>query len=198
MKPNINILLIALLSSTVFLCGTPVSLAAPTDSKTAGDDAGLFSADFNKEQTEITSDSLTLKAKKRLFVYTGNVHVTQGDLTITSDLLEGAYDINNKIQKLVAKKNVKITKGEGIKANSEKAVYVNKTETLELTENPSIDQDGSLLTADLIRIFLKEDRSEAEGTVRVRLKDSTDPQTKQEKAPGKEKKKDKKAEKELS
>ena len=160
----------------MYLAG--IAFAAPQDAGQAveaGEEAseeskGLFGdTDFNEGETEITSDSLMLKAEEQLFVYSGNVQVKQGDLTITAERLEGRYDDNNKIDTLVAKKNVVIIKGERIRANSEKAIYRSQDETVELTENPSIDQDGSVLTADLIRIFLKEDRSEAEGTVRVKM-----------------------------
>ena len=129
----------------------------------------LMEGDFGKEPTYIKSDSLTLKSEERVFVYTGNVEVKQGDMTLTSDNLEGTYDKDNKIEKLTAFSNVVIIKGEDMRATSEKAIYEAKSETVVLTENPELQQNGSVLTADLIRIFLKENRSAAEGSVRVKL-----------------------------
>lgn len=124
---------------------------------------------FDKLPTYIKSDTLTLKSEEKLFVYSGNVEVLQGDMTLTSDILEGTYDENNKIQQLVARQNVVIIKGDGIRAHGERATYEAATETVLLTENPELQQNGSVLTADLIKIFLKENRSAAEGSVRVKL-----------------------------
>ena len=70
---------------------------------------------------------------------------------------KGNYYIGpkNEIEELLATGNVTITKGEGIKARSEKAVYDKKTETLTLTNNPELTQDGSALLADKIVIYLQ-------------------------------------------
>jgi lipopolysaccharide export system protein LptA len=119
--------------------------------------------------TYIKSDTLTLKSEERVFQYSGNVEVKQGDFTLTSDILDGKYDANNKIQELVARQNVVIIKGENIRGHGERATYDAATETVVITENPELQQNDSVLTADLIRIFLKENRSTAEGAVRVKL-----------------------------
>lgn len=129
----------------------------------------ILEGDFNSGPTYIKSDTLSLKSVQRQFVYNGNVEVKQGDMTLTSDTLEGSYDKDNKIEKLTALKNVVIIKGEEMRATSEKAVYEAKSETVVLTDNPELQQNGSVLTADLIRIFLKENTSTAEGAVRVKL-----------------------------
>ncbi|MDZ4785225.1 MAG: lipopolysaccharide transport periplasmic protein LptA [bacterium] len=119
--------------------------------------------------TTITSDSMTLKNKENRFVYTGNVVLDKGDLKMTSDRLEGKYNEGQGIEDLEALDNVVITKGAEIKARSNKAVYDQKTETLVLTDNPEVTQNQSILNADLVRIFLQENRSTAEGNVRVKL-----------------------------
>jgi len=141
---------------------------------------GMLDADFNKEPTFIKSTSLLLKSGERVFEYTGSVEVIQGDMTLTCDALEGFYDEHNQIDQLIAKSNVVITKGENIRATSERAHYERATETITLTESPELQQTDSVLTADLIRIYLQEDRSVAEGQVRVKLVNKED---------GKEKKK---------
>ena len=129
--------------------------------------------DVNSEPTYIKSDTLTLRSGERVFVYSGNVEVKQGDMTLTSKELEGSYDENNKIQKLIAKTDVLILKGETIRATGQHAVYTAGKETLVLTENPELTQEGSVLTADSITIFLNEDRSVAEGEVRVKVVNSS-------------------------
>jgi lipopolysaccharide transport protein LptA len=92
-------------------------------------------------------------------------------MTITSDTLEGNYDQQNKIQKLTAKTNVLILKGDAIRGTSELAVYQAAQDVVTLTENPELSQNGSVLTADAIKIFLKDNRSEASGQVRVKMID---------------------------
>ena len=134
-------------------------------------DKGLtqISPDFENLPTFISSNSLTLNSKVREFEYTGKVEVKHGDMTITSDTLVGQYDENNQILNLIAKVNVVILKGENIRGTGQKAVYDKKSDTVTLTESPQIEQNGSVLTADLIRVFLKDDRSVAEGDVRVKV-----------------------------
>lgn len=138
--------------------------------KSGGDGADfLGSEEFGKLPTYIKSNSLSLKQKERVFVYSGSVEVRQGDMILTADTLEGRYNERNEVQELVASSNVVILKGENIRANGNRAVYKQATETVTLTENPELQQEGSVLTADSITIFLQENRSSAEGNVRVKL-----------------------------
>lgn len=122
--------------------------------------------DFGKLPTNITSDTLTLNAKNRIFVYKGNVVVTQGDMTLTSKIIEGNYNEQNQIQKIVAKGDVVITK-QDIKATSQLATYDAVSAIVTLTDNPQLQQGESVLIADRIKVFLNENRSNAEGNVRV-------------------------------
>jgi len=130
---------------------------------------GLADVDLQDGPTFISSDSLTLKAQEQFFSYKGNVEVIQADMNLKSDILDGRYGENNQIKELTARGNVIIVKGKEIRARSEKASYDAETQTLILSENPELEQNGSVLTADIIRIFLEEDRSVAEGEVRVKL-----------------------------
>jgi len=137
-----------------------------------------LSPDFESLPTFITSDTLLLKSDQRIFTYSGNVIVKHGDMTLASDLLEGSYDDQNQVKQLLAKSNVVITKGADIRATSQQAVYDKATETVTLTDNPALTQKGSTLEADIVRVFLKENRSTAEGSVRVKLinaQDGTNP-----------------------
>lgn len=129
------------------------------------------SPDFGKLPTYIKADSLTLNQEKRTFMYSGNVEVKQGDMTITANTLEGNYSEGNKIQQLTAKTNVLITKGQDIRGTCELAVYEAAKETVTLTQNPELTQNGSVLTGDNIIIHLRENRSEATGQVRVKMID---------------------------
>ena len=149
------------------------ALASPTTKAENPLDIPL-NQQMSDEPTYIRSDSLSLKSKDRVFVYTGNVNVTQGDMTLISDLVEGKYTEQNKIEQLVAKNNVTITRGEELKARGEQALYNAVAGTVTLTENPEVEQNGSILTADKITIYLADNRSVAEGDVRVKLMKTDD------------------------
>lgn len=122
--------------------------------------------EFGKLPTHITSDTLTLNSKTRVFVYKGNVVVTQGDMTLTSKEIEGTYSEKNEIQKIIAKGDVKITK-QDIISTSQRATYDAINSVIVLTENPQLQQGESVLIADRIKVFLNDNRSLAEGNVRV-------------------------------
>jgi lipopolysaccharide transport protein LptA len=124
--------------------------------------------DFKNEPTFIKSDSLSLQSEQRIFTYTGNVEVKHGDITMTCKILEGTYDEKNRIEEIVAKEEVLVTRGT-TKARGGRAVYTTDSETIVLTENPELEDEGSVLTADRVIIYLAEDRSSAEGQVRVKL-----------------------------
>ena len=160
-----------LLTAACLVLFTTTPLAATAAPKELG--LGTKNEDFSKLPTFISSDTLSLNSKDRTFVYSGNVTVTQGDMTLTAQEMEGNYTEENRIQVITAKNQVTIVKGPGIRATGERAVYTADKGLLVLSENPAVDQQGSTLTADVIKIFLNENRSVAEGQVRVKLKEKT-------------------------
>lgn len=153
---------------------TPAPSAATPEKST--DALNLASPDFDisKEPTNISADSLTLLNEKRTFTYQGKVVVTQGDMTLTADFLDGNYSEKNEIQKITARQNVVITKGPEMRANGQRAEYDAVSRTIVLTETPGVEQNGSMLTADIIKIFIDENRSVAEGNVKVTMKNAGD------------------------
>jgi lipopolysaccharide transport protein LptA len=155
----------------------PKTLAATaTASPSSSSPIGLTGEEFDlsKGPTNISADTLTIFSDKRTFTYKGKVVVVQGDMTLTSDILDGNYSEKNEIEMIIARSNVTITKGPDIKAGSQKAEYNAKLRTIILTEAPHIDQKGSVLTADLIKVFVDENRSVAEGNVKVSLTSTDD------------------------
>lgn len=145
----------------------------PTGSMSNLMDSKAFDDSFGKLPTNITSDSLSFNAKDRVFAYTGNVQVTQGDMRLTSKTLEGTYSEKNELLKLVAKGDVFIAK-QDIQATGQIAAYDAVAAIVTLTENPQLQQKESILRADKIKIFLNENRSQAEGDVRVTFVNSKD------------------------
>ena len=136
-------------------------------------DQKLNDDSFNKAPTNIKSDSLSINAKDRIFVYKGHVEVTQADMTLLAKTIEGLYGEDNQIKKLVAKGDVIITK-QDIKATAQQAIYDAPSAIVTLTDNPQLQQKESILIADRIKVFLNENRSQAEGSVRVTVVNSKD------------------------
>lgn len=168
-------LLHKILTLTLWACAVPSVVFSETSSK--GSSLGSLGSnsllgesmnnkDFGKLPTHITSDTLTLNSKTRVFVYKGNVVVTQGDMTLTSKEITGNYNEQNQIQKVIATGDVVITK-QDIKATSQRATYDAVSSVIVLTDNPQMQQNESVLIADRIKVLLNENRSLAEGNVRV-------------------------------
>ncbi|MEY4669525.1 MAG: lipopolysaccharide transport periplasmic protein LptA [Pseudomonadota bacterium] len=145
----------------------------PTGSMTNLMDSQAFDDSFGKLPTNITSDSLSFNAKDRVFAYSGNVQVTQGDMRLTSKTLEGTYSEKNELLKLIAKGDVFISK-QDIQATGQTASYDAVASIVTLSDNPQLQQKESILRADKIKIFLNENRSQAEGDVRVTFVNSKD------------------------
>ena len=148
---------------------SPAPAAKQPSPKTNASVDPLSSPDFNKQPTFVKADSLTLKATERYFLYSGNVEVKHGDMTMTSATLDGTYDQNNKILRMDARTNVVVIKGENIRVTGNHAHYEAATDSVTIDESPELTQNESVLTADTITIHLKENRSEASGQVRVKM-----------------------------
>ncbi len=132
------------------------------------------SSSETKSPLNIKSDTLDLNSKERLFVYKGNVELTRDDMKVTSKRLEGRYDSENRMETVLCIGDVVITKGPSIKATSNRALYKVASSIVELTEGPELYRDGNVLVADKVTIFLNEERSEAEGNVRVKVTKTND------------------------
>ena len=92
-----------------------------------------------------------------------------GDVTINAQEMVGNYGADDKIERIVAKKNVTIVKAPDMRATSQAAVYQAKTGSVTLTENPHLFQGGNDLAADKITIDLNTNKSSAEGQVRMKV-----------------------------
>lgn len=134
--------------------------------------SGLKSAlnsSSNNEPVLIKSDTLNLDSKERIFTYRGNVHVVKGDLDITSDILVGKYSEKQELENILCRGNVVITRGPEMRATSNRAFYNVKAAKIDMTEEPELNRGGNVLAADKIIIYVDEDKSEAEGNVRVKV-----------------------------
>ena len=140
------------------------------------EDVAISTSEAKNENapTYISAAALIVNNQSRTFRYIGDVNVKRGELNITSKTLDGSYDEKNEIKELIAKGDVYITSSGGITASSQQATYDAKSEIMTLTISPELQQNGSILTADVIRLYVNENRSEADGEVRVRMPEGND------------------------
>jgi lipopolysaccharide transport protein LptA len=117
----------------------------------------------------IKSKTLTLDAKKRVFTYRDNVEIVRDDLNITANTVVGNYDENDEIKLITCEGNVVITRGPELRATSNRASYDVPRGVITMTEGPELTDKGNVLNADKVTIYVNEDRSEAEGNVRVKV-----------------------------
>lgn len=147
-----------------------ISLSVVYAQDKKGDLKSSLKSDANsKEPVLIKSDTLNLDSKERVFTYRGNVHVVKGDIEITSDILVGRYSETQDLENILCRGNVVVTRGPEMRATSNRAFYNVKSGKIELTEEPELNRGGNVLAADKIIVFVEEDRSEAEGNVRVKV-----------------------------
>jgi lipopolysaccharide transport protein LptA len=121
----------------------------------------------------VTSDSMLVKKKVSIVEFKGNVIVTRDDYIIHADNItmfftqetEKKTKKKNKIEKIVAKGNVKFFSGNR-KAYAGKAVYTYQNEVLVLTENnPKVITDGNSVTGKKITLYQKDGKVTIEGGV---------------------------------
>lgn len=164
----------------LFLLGLPAFECFAEKAKTSERDKsfmlGSFRSDKDKNEDQtifIRSDSLNVDAKKRVFSYKGNVEVIRGDVQITAQAVRGSYNAKNEMQEIFCEDSVVITRGSGERASANRAIYDVPGEIIRLTEDPELYKDGSILSADIVKVYTNEDRSEAEGNVRVKVLNSS-------------------------
>ena len=134
----------------------------------------------NKEQIEITADSLDVDNRNRTFVFKGNVKVVQGQTEITSRQLKVWYNENSesgakspggnsRIRDIEATGNVVIL-FDGRTAKADKAVYSTADETLTLLgENPTIVDGKNSIRGTKITLYRAKDRIKVEGSSKGRV-----------------------------
>ncbi len=132
-----------------------------------------------KEQTTITSQTMTVQGKSRQTIFEGMVVLTKGDFVIRSGHMvvtfkkgvqdgrrQGEAGASGQVDHIEASGKVVIEKSDG-KATCGRALYYKDEEKLVLTESPVAWQGGTKIEGSQMTMFLKEDRSIVEGGSRV-------------------------------
>jgi lipopolysaccharide export system protein LptA len=122
----------------------------------------------------IKSNSMEVDNKKRVVTFTGNVDARRGDLIINCEKMFAYYSGTMtedpsqkgdlKIEKIVAKGGVRISRPTGGLATAQEAVYYQQDEKVILTGNPTVKQGEDVVEGSTITLYLKEDRSIVEGS----------------------------------
>jgi len=137
-----------------------------------------------KEPIFITSDSLEYDYKMNVVVYHGDVHATQGPVTLRSDTLtitlektdqDGSSDApkgdppkadppksNPRLREIIAAGHVRMDDGTRT-ATGGRAVFEQSERTVVLTENPVLHEGSNEVVGDRVVVYLDENRSIVEG-----------------------------------
>ncbi len=128
-----------------------------------------------KEQTTITSQTMTVQGKSRQTTFEGTVVLTKRDFVMRADRMVVTFKKGAKtgqqsqdegtagqVDLIEASGSVVIEKSDG-KATCGRALYDKDEEKLVLTESPMAWQGGTKVKGARMTMFLKDERSVVEG-----------------------------------
>ncbi len=141
----------------------------------------LADSSSKKGPMVITSKTLELDDELKTVTFTGSVNAKNADFLIKCNKMVIYYhktqsgskntpETGNKIDRIVAIDNVRITRTQGGEATAQKAVYYQKDDKIVLTGKPVIKQGKSFVEGDRITLYLKENRSIVESNHQKRVK----------------------------
>lgn len=148
----------------------PPALAEPADAALAPAETapesvfGDFSLEGRDQPIAVRSDKLEFSYRDRLLTYTGDVVVTQGDLTLRADTLqvtigeEGA----DRLETITALGAVQVSQGNRT-ASGGRGVFDQRTRTIELSENAVLTEGPNKITGERVTVYLDEQRSVVDG-----------------------------------
>lgn len=132
----------------LILCWAPVSYAATELPESAP-----------KGPIDITADRLDVDEQSGTAVFTGQVVVTQGDMTVYADKLIVRRDQKTEqVEKIEASGGVRVVQQDRI-ATAQQAVFFQLEEKLILNGDAKIRQGQNMVSGEEIVFFLKDNRS---------------------------------------
>ncbi|MBI9111672.1 LptA/OstA family protein [Maridesulfovibrio ferrireducens] len=119
---------------------------------------------------KITSKKMTFSENKNQITFSGNVKVVRLDVTLTSDTLtaflkaggDSLKDTQDKIKEIVAKGRVKVNMNNR-KGSCEKLTFVVVDSIILMEGNAKLQDGPNLVQGNLIKFYLKDNRSEVVG-----------------------------------
>ena len=147
---------------------------SPTSQDSTATLADSLSLTSRKDPIHIRSHDLEFFYEEKRIQYRGNVVVTQGDMTLKSDVLTVLYEdptpiptasdttVRQRLKRIVAEGNVEITSGER-RATSRRAVFNEEKRTVTLRGNAVLQEGANQVKGDIVTVFLDEKRSVVQG-----------------------------------
>jgi len=146
---------------TLLLAASAVSLTAQTQPAAAADPAA--------KGTQVVSDAFRLNLSKKEGLFTGNVRVTDPGYTLEAEELTVYFTQDNKMERLVARGNVKIKQGADRAATCREAEYNVAEKRIRLTGEPVVMQNQNRVTGTVITIYPESDRMDVDGRSKVQF-----------------------------
>lgn len=119
--------------------------------------------------TQVSSDAFRLNLSKKEGVFTGNVRVTDPNFNLESEELTVYFSTSNKMERIVARGNVRIKQGADRSATCREAEYIVAEKKIRLTGDPVVMQNQNRVTGTVITIYPENDRMEVDGRSRVQF-----------------------------
>ena len=117
------------------------------------------------QPVEVTADQLAVNNANGSAVFSGNVQVKQGEMTLAADKVDVRYGTDqSQIKELLASGGVTIT-NLADKARADEAIYTIETGVIVLTGNVRLAQAGSTMQGQKLTINLKDGTGIMEGRV---------------------------------
>lgn len=125
----------------------------------------------SNQQVEVTADNLDLDQATGTALFTGNVHVAQGDLRIAANSIKVFYSEDQsegggRISQLEASGEVTLTNGEEA-AEANEATYDVETGIVIMEGDVLLTQGPNALSSERLRIDLNSGNGTFEGRVRT-------------------------------
>lgn len=117
--------------------------------------------------TQVLSDTFRLNLEKKEGVFSGNVKVTDKTFNMESEELVVYFAADNKLERLVARGNVRIKAGTDRSSTSREAEYVVAEKKIKLTGDPVVIQDQNRITGTVITMYPESDRMDVDGRSKV-------------------------------
>ncbi len=153
-----------------YVYGTYLQADPPAEKKAEKPAQKRKSGTADEVPIKITSEKMTFSENRNRITFSGNVKVVRLDVTLTSEKLtaflrpegDSLSDTQDKIREIVASGNVRVVMNNR-KGNCKKLTY-KVADSIILMEGDARLQDGAnLVQGNVIRFYLKENRSEVVG-----------------------------------
>jgi lipopolysaccharide export system protein LptA len=134
----------------------------------------------------IKSNSLEFDHQRKMVTFSGNVDARRDDWSILCQKMvvyyvekskETAQKGSMKIEKIVAKGDVRVARQSGGMATAEEATYYWDEERVVLTGKPVVQQGDDFVEGTVVTLLLKENRSLVEGSGDNRVRAVISPRT---------------------